>query len=134
MPNVNIVVLAGNLVRDPELRHTPGGAAVCDFALAVNRRWTDNAGQKKEEVSFIDCTAWAKTAELVSTYLRKGSAALVEGEIRQERWEDSATGGQRSRIKVNVARVQFLGRKAEGDGAPASAQPEEPAVDENIPF
>jgi len=131
MANVNIVVLAGNLTRDPELRHTPSGAAVCDFSLAVNRRWTDNAGQKKEDVSFIDCVAWAKTAELVSTYLKKGSAALVEGEIRQERWEDNATGGQRSRIKVNVARVQFLGRRDDGGGAPA--RPEE-TIDENIPF
>jgi single-strand DNA-binding protein len=132
MPNVNIVVLAGHLTRDPELRYTPNGAAVCDFSLAVNRRWTDNAGQKKEDVSFIDCVAWAKTAELVSTHLKKGSAALVEGEIRQERWEDSATGGQRSRVKVNVARVTFLGRKV--DDASPGRPADEPAVDENIPF
>lgn len=134
MPSVNIVVLAGNLVRDPELRYTPNGAAVCDFSLAINRRWKDAGGNPKEEVSFFDCTAWAKTADLVSQYLRKGSAALVEGELRQERWEDDRTGQSRSRVKVNVGRVTFLGRKADGAPSGGAAQPEEPPVDENIPF
>jgi single-strand DNA-binding protein len=128
MPSVNVVVLAGHLTRDPELRHTPNGAAVCDFSLAINRRWTDSGGEKKEDVSFIDCVAWAKTAELVADYLKKGSAALVEGELRQERWEDKQGGGQRSRIKVNVSRVQFLGKKDDG----ASRQQTEDS--ENIPF
>ena len=121
MANVNVVVLAGNLTRDPELKYIPSGAAVCDFSLAINRRWKDKQGADKEEVSFIDCVAWAKTAELVAQYLKKGSSALVTGEIKQERWSDK-NGENRSRVRVQVNRVQFLGRKNEQQEAEVGAQ------------
>ena len=73
MANLNCVFLIGNVVRDPELRYTPKGTAVCDLSLAVNRTWTDENGEKKEEPTFIDCVLWARLAEIAGQYLRKGS-------------------------------------------------------------
>lgn len=118
MANYNKVILVGNLTRDPELRYTPQGTAVCDVGLAVNERWKDKqTGQDREEVSFIDCVLWAKTAELAAQYLKKGRPVLFEGKLKQDRWE-SPEGKKMSKVKVIVELMQFLGSKPDGAAAP----------------
>jgi single-strand DNA-binding protein len=113
MASFNKVILMGNLTKDPELRYTSSGMAVANFSLAINRR-TAKEGEKKEEVDFFDIEAWDKQAELCSEYLSKGSGVLIEGRLKQDRWEDE-TGSKRSRIKVVAATIQFLPKRA-GEG------------------
>src|SRR5574341_2033031 len=107
MASVNRVIVMGNLTRDPELRYTPGGAAVTSFGLGINRRFRDNAGAQKDEVTFVEIVTWGKQAEVCSEYLAKGRLVLIEGRLRQERWE-SREGEARSALKVVADRVQFL--------------------------
>ena len=99
MATVNKVFLIGNLTRDPEVKHLPSGMAVCDITLALNRQWTDKqSGQRREEVSFVDVTMFGRTAEIAGEYLSKGRQCHVEGQLRQEKWQDKQTGGNRSKI------------------------------------
>ena len=124
MASLNKVLLIGNLTRDPELRYTPQGAAVCEFSIAMNRTFSSKTGEKKEEVTFIDIVAWARTAEICGEYLKKGRPVFVEGRLQQDRWEQP-DGQKRSRIKVTAERVQFLGGPAGGGGGgPRGAAPE----------
>lgn len=109
MANFNRVILVGNLTRDPELRYTPKGMAVCQGAVAINRRWTTEAGEKQEETTFVDWTAWGKTGEVISQYLKKGNPILVEGELRTNSWEDKNTGEKKSKLFVNVSKFDFVG-------------------------
>jgi single-strand DNA-binding protein len=131
MANYNRTIIMGNLTRDPELTYTPSGQPVCKFGMAVNERWTGKDGQKVEKVHFFDITAWAKTAELVSQYLKKGSSALVEGKLAQDRWEDQNTQQKRSKVYIVAERVQFVGGKPEGQEA---AAPADAGVGEDVPF
>ena len=128
MPNFNLIVLMGHLTRDPELRHTPQGTAVCDFGLAINRQWSNADGQKREEVTFVDCTAWARSAETLAKYVTKGSPLLVEGRLTYRTW-DGPDGNKRSKLEVTVERFQFLGRPGGGQkgGAKPGAKPQEEA-------
>lgn len=124
--NFNKVIIAGNLTRDPELTYTRGGTAIANFALAVNRKWKDESGESKEEVSFIDCAAFKGTAESVAQYKKKGDCILVEGRLRQETWDDKTTGAKRSKLKVMVENIQFgADRQSRSDDAP-EAQPDAP--------
>ena len=86
--NLNKVFILGNLTRDPELRQTAGGQAVCSFGVATNRRYTDKSGQKQEQVEFHNLVAWGRTAEVIAQYLRKGSMVLVEGRLQTRSWQD----------------------------------------------
>ena len=117
MSTINNVVLLGNLTRDVELRFTPKGAAVANMGLALNRAWTDEGGQKKEEVTFLDVAVFSKQAENCAKYLKKGSQVAVIGRLRQESWDDKQTGQKKSKITVVADNVQFLGAPA--GGAPA---------------
>ena len=117
MAYLNRVFLIGNLTRDPEIRVTPKGTSTASFGLAVNRTYRDEAGASHEEVTFIDIEAWGKQAELVGKYLAKGSPCMVEGRLKLDQWEDKTSGQKRSKLKVVLDNVQFLGRKPEG--APA---------------
>jgi single-strand DNA-binding protein len=116
MASFNKVLLLGNLTREPELRHTPKGTAVCEFGIAVNEAWTTESGEKKESVTFVDVTAFGKLAENVAQYLRKGSPAHVDGKLRLETWEDKETRQKRSKLTVVAEGVQFL------NSAPAKAK------------
>lgn len=121
MPSYNHVVLMGNLTRDPELRYTPQGKAVCDFDIAINHQYKDSKGEKIEQVDFVPITIWAKQAELVAEFLKKGRQCLVEGRLKQEKWVNKE-GKKRSRLKVNGVRVLFLGspqKKEEPQPEPA---------------
>lgn len=108
MANLNKVFLIGNLTRDPELRYTPGGTAVANLGLAVNRRFKDSSGELKEEVCFLTVTVWDKQAEACCQYLSKGRPVFVEGVLQSRFWETN-DGQKRSAIDVRAERVQFLG-------------------------
>jgi single-strand DNA-binding protein len=107
--SVNLVALLGNLTRAPELRYTQNGAAVCQFGLALNRRYRTAAGAVHEETSFVEVVVWGKQAEIVSAHMTKGRPVFVEGRLRQDTWE-TAVGERRSRLKVVAERVTFLPR------------------------
>ncbi len=125
--NLNKVLLAGNLTRDVELRHTAGNQAVATIGLAVNRRWKTPEGEQREETMFIDCEAWGKQAEFVSQYFSKGKAIFIEGRLRLDQWEDKETKAKRQRHKIVVEDVRFVDSKAGGDvgggGSQRSARP-----------
>lgn len=121
MPSFNKVILAGNLTRDPELKYTPKGTAVCQFGLAINRHWTAEDGQKREEVTFLDCKSFGRQAETVAQYVRKGSPLLVEGRITQEEWQDKTTGEKRRATRIVVESFTFLGQRPDSGAAPAAA-------------
>ncbi len=108
MANLNKVFLIGNLTRDPELRYTPGGTAVANLGIAVNRKFKDSSGELKEEVCFLTVTVWDKQAEACCQYLQKGRPVFVEGVLQSRFWETS-DGQKRSAIDVRAERVQFLG-------------------------
>jgi single-strand DNA-binding protein len=107
MNGMCIVVIAGNLTRDPEIRYLPSGSAIASFDLAVNRKWKDN-GETKEEVSFIPITAFGKQAETIGQYLKKGRPLLVHGRLRQENWTDKNTQQKRSKLSVVAESFSFL--------------------------
>lgn len=102
-------IIAGNLTRDPEMRTTPNGANVASFSVAVNRNYRDGSGNTQETVSFIDCSAWGKAAEIITQYAKKGTGILVSGRLDQRSWEDKATGQKRSRVEIVVEDFNFLG-------------------------
>jgi len=114
----NKVILMGNLTRDPELRYIPSGAPVCNFDLAVNRSYTTQAGERRDEVCYITIVVWGKQAESCGEYLGKGRTVLVEGHLQQRSWE-TPEGQKRSKHEVVAERVQFLGPRkgAPGPGA-----------------
>ena len=146
MASFNKVILVGNLTRDPELRYTPKGSAVAKIGLAVNRVWTSEAGEKKEEVTFVDCDAFGKTAETMAKYLSKGKQVLIEGRLKLDQWEDKQTSQKRSKLGVVVETMQFLGAKTgdekKNDEASVSAPPAatqaassaSPAGNDDVPF
>lgn len=113
MPNLNKVMLMGNLTRDPELRHTPNNNAVCNVGLAVNRQWRSKEGEQQEETTFVDCEAWGRTAEIINQYLKKGRPIYVEGRLRLDQWQDKE-GGNRSKLKVVIDNFQFIDSKGGG--------------------
>ena len=116
MPNLNRVMLMGNLTRDPELRFTPNNTAVCQVGMAINRRWKDPNGEQKEEVTFVDCEAWGRTAEVINQYLRKGRPIFIEGRLKLDQWQDKE-GNNRSKLKVVVESFEFIDSKpADGSG------------------
>ena len=141
MASFNKVILVGNLTRDPELRYTPKGMAIAKVGLAVNRNWTTETGEKKEEVTFVDIDIFGRTAENVSQYMRKGSPILIEGRLRLDQWDDKQTGQKRSKLAVVAEVVQFLGGpRTEGAPPPdrsASsapvAPPPTPSAEEPVP-
>jgi single-strand DNA-binding protein len=109
MASYNKVMLIGNLTRDPEVRYTPKGSAVCDIGLAVNRVYTSDSGEKVEEVTFVDVVLWSKMAELAGKYLHKGRPVFIEGRLQMDSWEDKQTGQKRTRLRVVGEQMQFLG-------------------------
>lgn len=113
MANLNKVMLIGNLTRDPELRHTPSGMAVADFGLAVNRQRKGADGNRIEEVTFVDVTAFGKQAEVIQQYTRKGRPLFVEGHLKLDQWT-AQDGQKRSKLSVVVENFQFLDSKGSG--------------------
>jgi len=114
MANLNKVMLIGNLTRDPELRHTPKGTAVSEISLAINRRWTNDQGQKQEETTFVEVTLWGRQAEVVQQYVTKGSPIYIEGRLQLDSWDDKETGKKRSKLRVIGESFEFLSAKPGG--------------------
>ena len=154
MASFNKVILVGNLTRDPEVRYTPKGSAVCDLGLAVNRQYSLENGEKREEVTFVDVVLWARLAEIAGEYLKKGRPVLIEGRLQLDSWDDKQSGQKRSKLRVIGETMQLLGSRQDGGGGgesdegmrssrpsgggrssapPPRAAPSEPDDDE-IPF
>jgi len=110
MGSFNKCFLMGNLTRDVELRDA-GSTTVGQFGIAVNRKYKTRNGAQEEEVSFIDCDVWDKTAELMAERLSKGSPVFIEGRLKMDTWQDKTTGDNRSKLKVVVENFQFIGSR-----------------------
>jgi len=107
----NKVMLMGNLTRDIEIRHTPSNTAVGNFGLAVNRKYKTQSGEQREEVTFVDCEAWGRTAEVMAQYLSKGRPIFVEGRLKLDQWQDKNSGQNRQKLSVVVENFQFIDYK-----------------------
>lgn len=132
MANVNKVTLIGNLTRDPEIKYTPKGTAVCDISLAINRTWKDG-DTKKEETTFVDITLWGRVAEVAGEYCRKGNPLYVEGRLAVESWDDKETGKKRSKMKVIGENIQLLGGKRDSEGQAGSQEETRPVGSRRAP-
>lgn len=131
MASLNKVFLIGNLTRDPELKYLPSGTAVCEFGMAMNRQWSGQNGEKKEDTCFVDIVVWAKQAESCAEYLKKGRTTFVEGRLEFDQWQ-TPEGQKRSKLRVVAERVQFLdfgdrgsrrGAAPQGSGEPPMSEP-----------
>jgi single-strand DNA-binding protein len=115
MANYNKVILVGNLTRDPQLRYLPSQMPVVEFGLAVSRKFKTQAGEQREDTAFVECSAFARIAEIINQYCRKGNMLFVEGRLKYDTWEDKQGGGKRSKLSVVVENMQLMPR---GAGAP----------------
>ncbi len=124
MAAFNQVLLMGNVTRDIQLSYTPGGTAVADFGLAVNRKWKDQAGQQKEEVLFVDCRAFGNMATTINQYMQKGSPIFVIGRLTFDQWT-AQDGTKRSRHRVVLTGFQFMpsGNQGQQQGNGGRQQP-----------
>lgn len=134
--SVNKAIIIGNLTRDPELRYTPNGQAVSSFGVATNRRWTDKAGEQKEDVEFHNVVAWGKLAELTANLLKKGRKVYAEGRLQTRSWEgkDGVTR-QRTEIVLEDMVVLDLPPKAGGESeadVPSEEAPVAPVEEQPI--
>jgi single-strand DNA-binding protein len=125
MASFNKVILLGNLTRDPEVRYTPKGSAVCDLGLAVNRQYTLENGEKREEVTFVDVVLWARLAEIAGEYLKKGRPVFIEGRLQLDTWDDKQSGQKRSKMRVIGETMQLLGSRPSAAGAAAEGGDED---------
>lgn len=155
MANVNKVILIGNVTRDPEVKFTPKGNAVTDIGMAINRNYTLDNGEKREEVTFVEVTFWGRQAETIGEYVKKGRSIYVEGRLQLDTWDDKQSGQKRSKLRVVGENFQFLGGRPQGGGgggdeeggghheqrpqrptrpAPPQQPPKSSEPDDDIPF
>jgi single-strand DNA-binding protein len=145
--NFNKVIIAGNLTRDPELRYTPSGRPVAGLSVAINRTWKSETGEQREDTTFVEVEAWGRQGEVVAQYFKRGRPILIEGRLRQDRWEDKTSGQKRSRLLVVLESFSFLdsvGGRGEGQGnsnnpppargsSPSAPPPSRPAPPDDAP-
>jgi single-strand DNA-binding protein len=118
MSSFNKVILLGNLTRDPQVRYTPGGTAVAEIGLAVNRTWFDQkSNSRRDETTFVDVTLWGRQAEVAGEYLAKGRQVLIEGRLQLDTWEDKESGQKRSKLRVVSENMKMVGGRGEGGGS-----------------
>ena len=144
MASLNKVMLIGNMTRDPELRYTPSGTALCKFSIAISRKYKTSAGEVKDDTVFVNnITAWGKLAEICGEYLQKGMPVFVEGRLHVNSWEDKESGKKINQLQVTAEKIQFLSRKSDQAGGQSEkrggAKPEGAAEgpaegDEEAPF
>lgn len=137
MSSFNKVILLGNLTRDPEVRATPKGLTICSFSLAVNRKFTTQSGESKNETTYVDVETYGKMADLIAKYLSKGKSIMVEGRLKLDTWEKD--GEKRSRLKVVTETFQFISRSdgkksEEGEAEETETSTDSTAKDEEVPF
>jgi single-strand DNA-binding protein len=130
MASVNKVILVGNLGKDPELRHTQSGIAVCTFSLATTDHWTDQQGQRHEKTEWHRIQTWKKQAENCAKYLRKGSSAYVEGRLQTRSWDDQS-GQKRYSTDIVAESVKFLSQAQGREGKAYPPQNAAPPVADN---
>lgn len=123
MASFNKCIFAGHLTRDPQVRALPSQVSACEFGIAVNHRYTSGAGEKKEDVLFLDCVAFGKQADALGQYCAKGTPLLVEGRLKLETWDDKQTGQKRSKHKLMVDSFQFLAPRQQDDPPHHNPQP-----------
>jgi len=131
MASLNKVMLIGNLTRDPELRVTPKGTAICQFGLAINRTFKDETGATRDEVTFVDVEAWNKQGETIAKYCTKGKPLFIEGRLKLESWDDKTTGQKRSKMKIVLEHFQFLGGRDDAPAGGGGGRPEE-GIDQTV--
>lgn len=141
MASFNKVIVVGNMTRDAEVRYTPGGTAVAEIGLAVNRQWFDKASNsRREEVTFVDVTLWGRMAEVAAEYTSKGSQVLIEGRLQTDSWEDKNSGQKRTKLKVIAETFTMLGSKGGQRSETKQEQPESAGdpgqyfPDDEVPF
>jgi single-strand DNA-binding protein len=113
---INKVILMGNLTRDPQLKFLPSQTAVAEFGIACNRKFRTQSGEDRDEVTFVDCSAFGKTGETISKYFQKGRQILIEGRLKYDSWEDKQGGGKRSKLTVVIDQFYFVGGPRDGQG------------------
>lgn len=106
----------GNLTRDPEIKYTPKGTAVAEIGLAINRVYSTDQGERREETTFVDVELWGRQAEIAGEYLKKGRPVFIEGRLKLDTWDDKATGQKRSKMRVVGEMMQLLGGREGGTG------------------
>ena len=111
MANLNKVQLIGNVTRDPEIKYTPKGSAVTDLGIAINRFFSSENGEKREETTFVDVTLWGRQAEIAAEYCKKGRSIFIEGRLQLDSWEDKTSGQKRTRLRVVGENIQLLGSR-----------------------
>jgi len=116
MASYNKVILMGNLTRDPQMKYLPSQTAVVEFGLACNRRYKTQSGEQKEEVTFVDCTAFGRTGEVINQYFTKGKPIFIEGRLKYDQWEDKQGGGKRHKLTVVIESFEFVGGRDGGGG------------------
>ena len=126
MASFNKVILLGNLTRDPEVRYTPKGSAVCDLGVAVNRQYTLDSGEKREEVTYVDVVLWSRLAEIAGEYLKKGRPVFIEGRLQMDTWDDKQTGQKRTKLRVIGETMQLLGSRPAGTGGAEGGEDRQP--------
>lgn len=126
--NLNRVMIAGNLTRDPQIRFLANEKAVAEFGLAINRKFKNSAGEQQDETTFVDVEAWGRTAELVGQYLVKGRGCMVEGRLKLDSWDDKESGQKRSKLRVVADNVHFTDNARTGANDAADRAPETPAA------
>lgn len=114
MANLNKVMVIGNLTRDPEIKYTPKGSAIADIALAINRNYTTDSGEKREETTYVDIVLYGRLAEIAGEYLKKGRPVYIEGRLKLDTWDDKQTGQKRSKMRVVGEALQLLGGRDGG--------------------
>ena len=123
MASVNKVILIGNCTRDPEVRYTPKGTAVADIGMAMNRYYSSDGGDRREETTFVDVTLWGRQAEVAGEYLKKGRPVYIEGRLQMDSWDDKNTGQKRTKLKVVGESMQLLGSRDGGGSNPGNSGP-----------
>jgi single-strand DNA-binding protein len=131
MASANKVILVGNVTRDPQFKFLPNQTAIAEFGMAMNRKFNGPDGEKREEVTFVDCAIFGKAAEVIQKYVTKGKQLYIEGRLKLDTWEAKDGGGKRSKLSVVVENFQFLGGATDGTRQPAKASTGE---DEDIPW
>lgn len=116
MASFNRVMLMGNVTRDPEVRYTPKGTAVTEVGLAVNRVFTAENGERREETTFVDVTVWGRLAEIAGDYAKKGRPVFFEGRLQLDTWDDKQTGQKRSKLRVVAENLVLLGSRPDSGG------------------
>ena len=124
MASFNQVILLGNLTRDPQLKYLPSQTAVVEFGLACNRKFKGQNGEDREEVTFVDCSAFGKQAEVLNQYCTKGKPLFIQGRLKFDSWEDKQGGGKRSKLTVVIENFQFIGSRDGGGGGGGGGQQE----------